>query len=273
MIKSIATRDNLKLYCEVHNPTALNTLILAHGNGNSVQDWHTLGFVERLSPHYRLVLMDAIGYGNSSKPHDPKRYTPKKRAEDLITVMDELKIEQAHFLGNSVGGSLGFVLADLYPQRCLSFMIGSAHPYGSSEPIGCNLFPKEFCNIMVEKGMTAFVETVEKDFLHRPFRKGVRERYLENDPLAIAAANTPTWPNRAECLARISVPVLLYAGDLDPVSKLQHEIASKIKNAEVAILPNTDHADAYWQSEKVTPIIKTFLEKHFPFKEAYQKPI
>lgn len=260
----LTTKDDLNLYCEVHNPTASNTLILAHGNGNSVEDWHTLGFVEKLSCKYRLVLMDAIGYGNSSKPYDPARYSSEKRAEDLITVMDQLQITRAHFFGISIGGSLGFVLADLYPKRFLSFIIGSAHPYGSSEPIGCNLFPKEFCNIMIEKGMDAFVEIVEKEFLKRPFIKGVRERYLENDPRAIAAANAPTWPNRIECLTRIFVPVLLYAGELDPVSKFQHPIASQIKKADVQILQNIDHADAYWQSEKVAPIVNHFLEKNFP---------
>lgn len=259
----ITTRDGLEVYYEIHNPRGAQTLIFAHGNGNSVKDWHTLGFVSHLKPHFRLILMDAIGYGESSKPHDFSRYTPEQRASDVIELMDALSIEQAHFFGNSIGGSLGFVLADLYSKRFQSFIIGSAHPYGSTQQNGCNLFPKEFRDIMLsDGGMLSFVEIAERDFLKRPFREGVREQYLKNDPKAIAAANTPAWPNREECLSRISVPTLLYAGELDPVSALQPSIAAEIKEAEVVILPATDHADAYWQSEKTAPLIKRFIETH-----------
>jgi pimeloyl-ACP methyl ester carboxylesterase len=261
-MQKIITQDNLNIYCEIHNPDALETIIFAHGNGNSVQDWHTLGFVEKLAPHFRIILMDAIGYGNSSKPHDPQRYTAEKRAQDVITILDTLMINQAHFFGNSIGGSLGFVLADLYPERFKSFIIGSAHPYGSTKPENSNLFPEEFRDIMIKKGMLAFVETVETNFLKRPFLHGVRERYLENDPLAVAAANTPEWIDRSYCLSKITVPVLLYAGDLDSVSTLQSGISKSIPNAEVVILPDTDHANAYWQSEKVAPLVKSFVEKH-----------
>lgn len=262
-ITQVKTNDNLQIYCEVHNPTATQTIIFAHGNGNSVQDWHTLGFVEKLAPYFRLILIDAIGYGNSDKPTNPERYTPEKRAEDVIAVLDALDIDQAHFFGNSIGGSLGFVLANLYPKRFKSFIIGSAHPYGSSEPNGCNLFPKEFRDLMAQGGMQAFVNIVEKQFLKKPFRAGVRERYLQNNPQAMIAANTPEWPNRSTCLGHINVPVLLYAGALDPVAELQSKIKEKIhSNVEIVILPDTDHADAYWQSEKTAPLIKRFIEKY-----------
>jgi len=245
---------NYKVYGD-----ADNTLIFSHGNGNCIKDWLTLGYVDKLAPHFRLVLMDALGYGESDKPLDAKQYTPERRAEDVIAVLDDLDIGQANFFGSSMGGSLGFVLADLYQERFLSFIIGSAHPYGSSQPVGCNLFGEEFRELLAMRGMRGFVKEMEEKYLGRRFHEGVRAQYLKNNPQAMIAANTPEWPDRSHCLRNITVPVLLFAGDQDPVSEYQATIAKQIPHSQVSILADTDHADSYWNSAKIAPLIKKFI--------------
>ncbi len=258
------TPQGFKLNYKVLGPAdASETIIFAHGNGNCVKDWQGLGYVERFSK-YRVILMDALGYGESDKPHAKEHYTAERRAEDVITVLDNLSLnDPVHFFGASVGGSIGFVLADLYPERFKSFIISSAHPWGTSEPIGANLFTEEFRNIMLDRGMKGFVEEIEEKYLGCKFDARVRPNYLSNDPIALAAANDHEWKNRGGVLSKIAVPVLLIAGDQDPVAQFQEKIAQEIPNAEVVILNDTDHAGAYWHSAKVAEPVREFLAKNF----------
>lgn len=265
----ITTKEGFKINYEVHgSPSAEQTIVLCHGNGNCLNDWKSLGYVERLAPHFRLVLMDALGYGESDKPHDASQYTPERRAADVISVLDALGIDKVHFFGNSVGGSLGFVLADIYPNRFLSFTIGSAHPYGSTEPVGCNLFPEVFRKQLITEGTEKFVADLEEQFLKRRFHEGVRERYIHNDPVALALANTPIWPDRSARLPSISVPVLLFAGTLDPVSELLPKFAGALPKCDMRALEGVDHCDAYWDSSTVAPLVRDFIMKHFPSPSA-----
>lgn len=255
------TNNGHKINYEVHgNSDSEHIIIFSHGNGNCLADWHTLGYVDVLARDYRLVLYDALGYGKSDKPSQTAEYTPERRAEDVITVLDTLGIKKAHFFGASIGGSLGFVLTELYPDRFVSFIIGSAHPYGDTQPIGCNLFGPEFRELLAQEGIAGFVTAMEERYLGRRFHEGVRVNYLQNDPQALISANTPEWRDRSSTLSNITVPVLLFAGDQDPVSEYQAEIASHIPNCQVEILKDTDHAEAYWKGvELVAPLIARFL--------------
>lgn len=255
---------DFNLNYEIHgNPKGKHAIVFAHGNGNCLEDWKNLGFVSKLAlalPNTCIIIMDALGYGKSDKPTHHKHYTPEERAKDVIAVLKHADISEATFFGNSIGGSLGFVLADLYPEYFNAFIIGSAHPYGNAEPIGCNLFDENFRNTMKEHGMKALVLDLEEKYLQRKFHDAVRPLFLQNDAAAIIAANTPTWPDRSDKLSRIAVPVLLFAGDKDPVSGFQAAIAEHIPDSMVTILKDTDHADAYWGSDRVVPLIVRFIK-------------
>lgn len=102
-------------------------IVFHHGNGNCIQDWHTLGFVDALKDDFKLILIDSRGYGKSSKPHDPQEYSLQSRADDTIAVLDQENIQQAHFLGASTGAAIGLLLAKFYPNRLRSYIF--ATPY------------------------------------------------------------------------------------------------------------------------------------------------
>jgi pimeloyl-ACP methyl ester carboxylesterase len=57
-------------------------IVMQHGDGNSSQDWKSLGYVEKLSPHFRLILIDYLGYGRSDKVYDPSVYSMPLLASD-----------------------------------------------------------------------------------------------------------------------------------------------------------------------------------------------
>ena len=71
----------------------------------------------------RVVAIDCRGHGKSDKPHDTAKYGPQM-AEDVIEMMDHLKIKKAHIVGYSMGGMITAKLLTTHPDRLLSATLG-----------------------------------------------------------------------------------------------------------------------------------------------------
>jgi pimeloyl-ACP methyl ester carboxylesterase len=104
-------------------------LVLQHGFSDSLESWYEQGYVERLQDAYQLILIDARGHGASDKPHDSAAYDFQSNVADILAVLDALHIPTAHFLGYSMGGQIGFALAQYAAARFASLIIGGADPY------------------------------------------------------------------------------------------------------------------------------------------------
>jgi pimeloyl-ACP methyl ester carboxylesterase len=228
---------------------------MVHGNGNCLKDWIELGYIDAL-PEFKFILMDAIGYGDSDKSYESCRYTPENRAADVIALLDALEIEQCNFLGSSIGGNLGFVLAQHYPERFYAFTIGSAHAFGSTkEP--SNLYPKDFLEgLSSTQDLVDVIEAALKAE-GRDFIPALKQTFLNNDLKALIAANQLPWPDVSNDLDKIAKPVLLYAGDKDPVC--EHTKACS-DHFQLHIFENNTHADVYWNGQEIAPVVGNFFK-------------
>jgi len=223
-------------------------IVMHHGNGNCINDWKTLGFVDRLSPHFKLIMIDSRGYGKSSKPHSPDAYSLKSRADDTVAVLDALGIEQAHCFGASIGAAMCFILANFYPDRFKSYIF--ATPY-------FELFNEEIRSTL-NVSMQYFIDLVEV-LIEGKIDTRVRGSILVNDPQALIAANSSEWFNYIDYIKYIKVPSLIYVGEKEPsVDALSH-LSKQLSNNQFVILKDFDHAQAYYGSDIVAPIIKNFI--------------
>jgi pimeloyl-ACP methyl ester carboxylesterase len=97
---------------------------LTMGSGPDVLLLHGLGgtrasFFETaaaLSRHYRVHAPDLPGFGSSSKP-PLGAYNARWFAESVLGLMDELKIDRAHVVGNSMGGRVAIEVGLTAPER------------------------------------------------------------------------------------------------------------------------------------------------------------
>jgi 2-hydroxy-6-oxonona-2,4-dienedioate hydrolase len=105
-------------------------VIMLHGTGPGATGWSNFSRnVEGLASKYRMIALDAPGWGGSD-PIDPtKESRGLAHAESVKLLMDELGIEKAALVGNSMGGGITLQFCALYPER-LSHMItmGSGVP-------------------------------------------------------------------------------------------------------------------------------------------------
>ena len=90
-------------------------LVLQHWSLATMKGWYDYGYVDALKNAYRLILVDGRGHGASDKPHEPEAYQLKLRVADIVAILDDLGIAQAHFFGYSLGGWIGFGAARYAP--------------------------------------------------------------------------------------------------------------------------------------------------------------
>src|SRR5262249_20415281 len=114
-------------------------LVLQHGFTQSLKGWYACGYVDALKAHFRLLLIDARGHGESDKPHDPAAYALSLRVGSVVAVLDALALDRAHYWGYSMGGGIGFGMAKYAPERLRSLVIGGAHPYENKVPAASRL--------------------------------------------------------------------------------------------------------------------------------------
>ena len=89
---------------------SLPVVIAWHGLARTGRDFDALA--EQLSPHYRVICPDTIGRGLSQWSANPTHdYSFATYARITLDLMNALHIQQAHWVGTSMGGALGLVCA------------------------------------------------------------------------------------------------------------------------------------------------------------------
>lgn len=109
----------LRMHYEVDDFTdpwaPAETVILHHGNGKNLKLWYA--WMPLLTRDFRVVRLDARGFGASSVPEPGYDWSLENFADDLKHFMDALGIERAHLIGESVGGTIGLQFAQRHPER------------------------------------------------------------------------------------------------------------------------------------------------------------
>ena len=228
-------------------------LVLQHGFTSSLQNWYAYGYVAALRQNYQLILIDARGHGQSDKLYDPQAYALQHRVEDVLAVLDALRIDNAHYLGYSMGGRIGFGIVKYHPERFLSLMIGGMHPYES---------PSEAAEVriaLLQQGMAAYVADAETQ--NGPMAPDRKARLLANDPEAlIASLRAPrSLAGIEQLLLDMTLPCLLYVGEADSFYPGAQEGVKSMPNARFVSFPGLNHTQTSQASHLVVPHVTQFL--------------
>ena len=86
-------------------------LICVHGLARQGRDFDTLARAMR--DRYRVVCPDVVGRGESDRLADPAGYQIQGYAADMVTLLARLDAQTVHWVGTSMGGLIGMVLAAL----------------------------------------------------------------------------------------------------------------------------------------------------------------
>lgn len=98
-----------------------------HGAGGSSSIWHKQ--LREFRKHFNVLLLDLRGHGDSKpslKDAFNDRYTFDSITDDIVEVVDHLKIDRSHYVGISLGTILIRNLAERHPHRVVSMVMGGA---------------------------------------------------------------------------------------------------------------------------------------------------
>ncbi|HOY13746.1 MAG TPA: alpha/beta hydrolase [Saprospiraceae bacterium] len=95
-----------------------------HGAGGSSSIWFKQ--IKAFSAHYRILLIDLRGHGNSTKGEVQSSYTFKDISREVLEVLDHLEIKSSHFTGISLGTIIIREIAEHFPDRVDSMILGGA---------------------------------------------------------------------------------------------------------------------------------------------------
>jgi pimeloyl-ACP methyl ester carboxylesterase len=99
-------------------------VVLIHGlHASAATNWQLPGIFDALAKDHQVIALDLPGHGGSDKPDDVSAYGAQM-AEDVVLLMDHLKVPKAHVVGYSLGGMITIKLLTLHPDRVLSAVVG-----------------------------------------------------------------------------------------------------------------------------------------------------
>ncbi|ABK18648.1 3-oxoadipate enol-lactonase [Syntrophobacter fumaroxidans] len=229
---------------EMQGPPGAPVVTFSHSLAAALESWDLQ--LPPLRDAYRVLRMDTRGHGGSSAPPGP--YTMEMLSSDVIGLLDHLDIARTHFVGLSLGGMIGQVLAVGYPERLDRLVLCDTS----------NRMPSETAPVWEERirtaetqGMTALArETLERWF-SEAFR---RDQPQATERIRNMIVRTPVAGYTGCCraisrfdlsgeLSRVKVPTLIMVGEKDegtPVSAAE-TIQRQIEGSELFVIPGALH--------------------------------
>lgn len=97
-----------------------------HGAGGSSTIWYKQ--IRDFKKHFNILLVDLRGHGRSKKPFYEKLkiYSFDVIGDEVIEVLDHLKVKESHFVGISLGTIIIREVIERHPGRVASMILGGA---------------------------------------------------------------------------------------------------------------------------------------------------
>jgi pimeloyl-ACP methyl ester carboxylesterase len=222
MARGYAPVDGIKIwYAEFGRGPAV---ILLHGGLSNADYWGNQ--VRALQGRYRVIVMDSRGHGRSTRDAAPFGYD--LMAEDVVGLMDFLRIPTATIVGWSDGAIVGLDLAIHHPDRLNKLFAFAAN----SDPSG--------------------VKDVSKSPIFTRFIARARREYGQLSPTphdydSFLAQINKMWATQphftAVDLEGIKVPTWIVDADHDEAINRTNTLfmADHIPGSGLLILPETSH--------------------------------
>jgi pimeloyl-ACP methyl ester carboxylesterase len=241
-------------------------VILVHGFTASIPvQWQLPGIFSKLAQDYQVIALDNRGHGKSDKPHDPKDYGPKM-ADDVVRLMDHLKLDKAHVVGYSMGGFMTDYLVSKYPDRLITATLGGAGWMQTGDERMA--FISELADSLDNgKGIRPLIERLTPADRPKPTDEQVNAinqmLMLTNDAQALAACirAMPALAVTEASLRANRVPTLAIIGEKDPLKEGVDELQACMSNLKVVVIEGADHLTTFTQP-KFIGALRDFLGSH-----------
>lgn len=198
---------------------------------------------------FQIIAMDCRGHGKSDKPHEIDKYGTEM-AEDVVRLLDHLKIQRAHLVGYSMGAHIVGKVAATHPDRVISTIYGGQAPIiAGSAPTGSNEVEVFAKAVEAGKGLGPYLLEVwppDRPKITLDQANAIAKLlYTGKDVQAFAAAGRSLGALRVtpEDLSKCKAPALfVYGANESQAVKDSVEAGRKVlTSAQVKVIEGADH--------------------------------
>jgi pimeloyl-ACP methyl ester carboxylesterase len=240
-----------------------SNLVLIHGAGDNLEMWYNQ--VPAFSRSYRVITYDVRGSGKTESPEG--KYSVSLLAQDAYQLMKAIGVQEAYFLGYSMGGRIATELALNYPELVKALVLASSSP-GLTQPPPEALGRRRSTLELLDNGdMKAFAEAMTREAFSPGFESSHPAEFkeymkvkLQNKPDGIARIMRLGRPRGSPNLSKIKCPVLLVVGENDWIMGLAQgeEAHEAMPGSKLVVLP-TGHAAPIESPDKFNVAVVEFL--------------
>ncbi len=224
--------------------------------------------LEALSDKYRVIAYDIRGHGQSYIGDG--QFTIEGHTEDLLGILNQLKISKCVIVGLSMGGYIALRALERNPERFLAAALCDTRSEadgneGKLKRFGAIASVKKTGSKEFAKGFVQAVFSAESRNGKPAIIQHIQTTIERTSPLSIAgtqlalASRTDTTPS----LPRISIPVLIMVGEHDVTTPptASQAMHAAIPGSEFHIIPRAAHMSNLENPEEFNKHLLTFLDR------------
>jgi len=264
------TANNCTMYYKIDDFTdpwlpEKETVWLQHGVGRSTKFWYH--WVPALARHYQVLRRDMRGHGQSGDPGPDHRWSLDELVDDMRAFMDTIGLQQAHYVGESIGGVLGVLFASRWPERLKSLTICNspitirpagakalAGQHGNVQSALASGGSRGWGRLLIEQKIIsgknpAHIEWVLNEWAKTP------AHVLQGIARTLDGADiTPLLP-------QIKAPTLILAPARSPITPLSDQLTMRtlIPNARMSVIEGPGHEIYVDEPEECINTLLKFL--------------
>lgn len=236
------------------------TVVLHHGNAKNGRLWYA--WVPLLARQYRVIRLDARGFGRSTAPPAGYDWSLSGFAADLRGLLDYLELDKVHLIGETVGGTIALQFAYECPER-LHTVTTCTSPY---KFVGAPQYLENY-NLIKEQGIEEWVRrSADRRITPNPATAAHNQWYAEQMMQASPQVVMETLAYLANqdltpILPEIGTPALaLVAADSDTNTPDRAAgMASLMPDCRLVAIPNATGYVQHSEPEKCVAAWREFV--------------
>jgi 3-oxoadipate enol-lactonase len=252
-------------YLDVGTPGA-PVIVFIHGFPFNLSMWSEQ--VESLKEHFRVIAYDVRGHGNSDIGNE--EFSIELFAQDLIYILDVLKIDKATVCGLSMGGYIALSAVTIFPNRFEGLILCDTTckadtPEGKEKRMKTissveKLGREEYANEIINKLVSSSSITTKKSEVEQI------KNWITDTPVQTIVKTLHALAERKETcskLSNIKIPVLIVVGELDeitPVSDAKH-MHELINGSRLEVIEKAGHVSNIENPEVFNSVVVEFLKR------------
>lgn len=238
------------------------TLIFLHGFLENAGMWDF--FAAEFSKKYRIITIDLLGHGQSESIG--YIHSMEDMADAVHTILSELRIRKAAFIGHSMGGYVALAFAELYPDYIKGIVLLNSTSRADSEERKRN---RDRAIVAVKQSYTNFIKMSISNLFSEENRsrladviETVKSEALKTPLQGIIAAleGMKTRNDREVILHFAPYPILLILGKKDPVLNYNDSL-EQIENTNVKLVTfNDGHMSHLENQQELLLVLRDFFK-------------